>query len=45
MRHIVYEDQVTSFIDIGPVNKVLNTFVHHFDEPGGRELSARLRRV
>jgi squalene/oxidosqualene cyclase-like protein len=33
--HIAYEDRVTSFIDIGPVNKVLNAFVHHFKEPGG----------
>ena len=33
--HILYEDRVTSFIDIGPVNKVLNAFVHHFDSPGG----------
>ena len=28
--HIVYEDEVTSFVDIGPVNKVLDTFVHFF---------------
>ena len=34
-RHIAYEDQVTSDIDIGPVNKVLNAFVHHFEDPGG----------
>ncbi len=27
--------RVTDFIDIGPVNKVLNTFVHHFEDPGG----------
>lgn len=33
--HISYEDRVTDFIDIGPVNKVLNAFVHHFREPGG----------
>jgi squalene/oxidosqualene cyclase-like protein len=35
LDHILYEDRVTGFIDIGPVNKVLNTFVHHFREPGG----------
>ena len=35
LRHVVYEDEVTNFIDIGPVNKVLNAFVHHFAEPGG----------
>ena len=44
-QHIVYEDHVTDFIDIGPVNKVLNAFVHHFEDPGGRERSARFRRV
>lgn len=31
LEHIVYEDDVTVGIDIGPVNKVLNAFVHHFD--------------
>jgi lanosterol synthase len=35
LRHIVYEDRVTEFVDIGPVNKVLNAFVHHFAQPGG----------
>ena len=34
-EHILYEDRVTNFIDIGPVNKVLNTFVHHFHTPRG----------
>ncbi len=34
-EHILYEDRVTSFIDIGPVNKILNAFVHHFQSPGG----------
>ncbi len=33
--HILYEDQVTNYVDIGPVNKVLNAFVHHFADPGG----------
>lgn len=28
--HIVYEDEVTSFVNLGPVNKVLDTFVHFF---------------
>ena len=30
LHHIRYEDSVTSDIDIGPVNAVLNMFVHHF---------------
>lgn len=33
--HIRYEDQVTKYIRIGPVNAVLNTLVHHFQRPGG----------
>lgn len=32
-EHIAYEDEVTNFIDIGPVNKVLNAFVAFFDDP------------
>jgi squalene/oxidosqualene cyclase-like protein len=34
LTHIHYEDAVTGFIDIGPVNSVLNTLVHHFDAAG-----------
>lgn len=30
LTHIVFEDRVTNDIDIGPVNAVLNTVVHHF---------------
>jgi squalene/oxidosqualene cyclase-like protein len=30
LEHIAYEDRATSFIRIGPVNAVLNTFVHLF---------------
>ena len=30
LEHVRYEDEVTGFLDIGPVNKVLNAFVHHF---------------
>ncbi|MDD5306899.1 MAG: terpene cyclase/mutase family protein [Deltaproteobacteria bacterium] len=35
LEHIDYEDRATNHIDIGPVNSVLNTMVHHFREPGG----------
>lgn len=34
-RHIAYEDEVTSFIRIGPVNAVLNTACHAARDPGG----------
>lgn len=34
-EQISFEDQATHFIDIGPVNSVLNTMVHHFADPGG----------
>ena len=36
--HIHYEDQVTGYVDIGPVNSVLNAIVHHFRTPGGAEV-------
>ncbi|HOT45578.1 MAG TPA: terpene cyclase/mutase family protein [Spirochaetota bacterium] len=34
-EHILFEDRVTNYIDIGPVNSVLNTLVHYYDDPGG----------
>jgi squalene/oxidosqualene cyclase-like protein len=37
LKHILYEDQVTNDIDIGPVNAVLNTVVHHFREAQGAD--------
>jgi squalene/oxidosqualene cyclase-like protein len=37
LKHIRYEDSVTTYIDIGPVNAVLNAFVHHFRGPEGRD--------
>lgn len=37
LEHVRYEDRATNFIDIGPVNKVLNAFVHHFADPGGAD--------
>jgi squalene/oxidosqualene cyclase-like protein len=44
-EHISYEDDVTDGIDIGPVNKVLNAFVHYFDEPGGARFARSLART
>lgn len=44
LKHIQFEDQVTTFIDIGPVNAVLNAFVHYFRGADGRaELTAKLK--
>lgn len=34
-RHVAYEDEVTSFIRIGPVNAVLNTACHAERDPHG----------
>lgn len=34
-EHVAFEDSVTGYIDIGPVNSVLNALVHHFRNPGG----------
>ncbi len=36
LHHLRYEDQVTTDFDIGPVNAVLNMFVHHFRGAEGR---------
>jgi lanosterol synthase len=36
LHHIRYEDAVTGDLDIGPVNAVLNMFVHHFRGDEGR---------
>ncbi len=44
-EHIAYEDDVTDGIDIGPVNKVLNAFVHHFDAPDGPRFARALERT
>jgi lanosterol synthase len=45
LEHIVYEDDVTDGIDIGPVNKVLNAFVHYFENPDGPRLARALART
>ncbi len=37
LRHIRYEDRVTNWVALGPVNRVLNALVYHFNEPGGEE--------
>jgi squalene/oxidosqualene cyclase-like protein len=33
--HLAYEDRVTGYVRLGPINAILNTLVHHFREPGG----------
>jgi squalene/oxidosqualene cyclase-like protein len=43
MAHIRYEDETTEDIDIGPVNSVLNTLVHHFHSPGGADFTRGMR--
>jgi lanosterol synthase len=44
-EHIAYEDDVTDGIDIGPVNKVLNAFVHHFHDRDGTRAARALART
>ncbi len=39
------EDEATGFICLGPVNKLFNTLVWHFENPGGPELAAHLERL
>ncbi len=42
-RHILFEDMVTNYIDIGPVNSVLNTLVHYYDNPDGEHFTKSFR--
>lgn len=44
-EHILYEDRVTDFIDIGPVNKVLNAFVHYFSDAKGEPFERAFART
>ncbi|MBU0499786.1 MAG: terpene cyclase/mutase family protein [Gammaproteobacteria bacterium] len=43
LDHIDYEDRTTGMINIGPVNAVLNSIVHHFREPGGQAFRAHFK--
>ncbi|MEM9191058.1 MAG: prenyltransferase/squalene oxidase repeat-containing protein [Myxococcota bacterium] len=45
LEQIDAEDRNTSYVCIGPVNKLLNTLVWHFHRPGGEEVNAHLRRL
>jgi squalene/oxidosqualene cyclase-like protein len=42
LEHILYEDRVTQNVHLGPVNKVLNAFVHLARAPGGPDLKRSL---
>jgi len=39
------EDEATSFVCLGPVNKLFNTLVWHFENPGGPEVARHLTRL
>jgi squalene/oxidosqualene cyclase-like protein len=39
------EDAATDFICLGPVNKLFNTLVWHFENPGGPELARHFERL
>jgi squalene/oxidosqualene cyclase-like protein len=45
LDHIRHEDETTHFIDIGPVNKMLNTVSWHFAAPDGPELRQHFERL
>jgi len=44
-EQILAEDEATHHICIGPVNKLYNTLVWHFERPGGPEVEAHLPRM
>ncbi|OHD69840.1 MAG: hypothetical protein A2W19_09365 [Spirochaetes bacterium RBG_16_49_21] len=37
LDHILFEDRVTNYIDIGPVNSILNSLVHYFIDATGED--------
>lgn len=45
MKHIHYEDENTRYIDIGPVNKVLNMLCCWFEDPGSEAFRRHLPRL
>ncbi|RJO70424.1 MAG: squalene--hopene cyclase [Myxococcales bacterium] len=45
LRHIDYEDRATDFIDIGPVNSILNAIVRRFQAPGSDEEKRSFERL
>ncbi len=42
-EHILFEDKATNYIDIGPVNSVLNTLVHWFTDRAGAHFEKSFR--
>lgn len=45
MKHIHYEDENTRYVDIGPVNKVINMLCCWFENPNSEEFRAHLPRL
>eukprot|EP00873_Tetraselmis_striata_P019221 jgi/Tetstr1/439485/TSEL_027917.t1 len=45
MEHIHYEDENTRYVDIGPVNKVINMLCCWVEDPGGEAFRAHLPRL
>ncbi len=45
LEQIRHEDRNTNFICLGPINKLLNTLVWHFEAPSGEELEAHRARL
>jgi squalene/oxidosqualene cyclase-like protein len=44
-RQVAYEDDLSGNICIGPVNKLYNTLLWHFKEPGGERARAHLAKL
>ena len=45
MKHVHYEDENTRYIDIGPVNKVMNMLCCWFEDPHSAAVAKHLPRV
>ncbi|GBG00568.1 cycloartenol synthase [Raphidocelis subcapitata] len=45
MRHVHYEDENTRYVDIGPVNKVINMLCCWLEDPNGEALKKHIPRI
>jgi squalene/oxidosqualene cyclase-like protein len=44
-HQVMYEDDITNHVCIGPVNKVYDTLLWHFKDPGGERVRKHLARL
>ena len=45
LKQIQYEDENTEYVCLGPINKLLNALVWHFEQPRGEQLKRHIDRM